>query len=637
MRLSDTITETAEVEPEAPPRRRRPWGLLFFLLACVALLALALRHGAGVVLLDPGDAVVVEDVVGGLPGEPRRVITEDAFALYVPVLQTARVLRLNDRALSVDATARTAEGVALSLRRARARYRVRAVDLLRAVGALGADPDGWDRAVSAEVGAALLDAYGRVGLIELADDATVTRALAAAEKKLGDRLAARGVELISLRPPAWRVDSDVQGTLAGVAQAKAQAARLRAEADTARAGGDAEVQAAVAEARKAHDAARAELEAEIEAAREALGAARARRRRRRHRARGPRARRGRRPGGARRGRAGDRRGRSEGARDAHRRPAGRRRGAVGPGHLAADGAVRTLFTLLCALIAIGATFAAVAVRVVPPGQALQGEARRLEAGLHLAAPWDDLQPAIAPPFRAWGGEADPLAAPTADGETARLDLVVYATAPRDAIEATLKKAIAAQPTDALLTPERRTTAWKAVTDALRAAHPDAEARLAGIALRGADDTRAEARRAEDVQQRLKAAQDELTEARAKLEAARRDVAQRVTEAKAQHARETAELRRVLSAEVADLRAKAEAYAQQRAAEADAQVATVLAGALDAEAEAEAQRDRLTAATLVRPGARLYLALEAVRRLEPGSLKGRTLAAWRDYFLPPAVP
>ncbi|MCA9559615.1 MAG: hypothetical protein KC583_13745, partial [Myxococcales bacterium] len=66
-------------------------------------------------------------------------------------------------------------------------------------------------------------------------------------------------------------------------------------------------------------------------------------------------------------------------------------------------------------------------------------------------------------------------------------------------------------------------------------------------------------------------------------------------------------------------------------------ATVLAGALDAEAEAEAQRDRLTAATLVRPGARLYLALEAVRRLEPGSLKGRTLAAWRDYFLPPAVP
>ncbi len=299
--------------------------------------------------------------------------------------------------------------------------------------------------------------------------------------------------------------------------------------------------------------------------------------------------------------------------------------------------MKTLFTLLCALIALGATFAAVAVRVVPPGQALQGEDRRLEAGLHLAAPWDELRPAIAPPFHAWGGEADPLAAPTADGETARLDLIVYADAPRDAVEAALKEAIAAQPTDALLSPERRTAAWKAVTDALRAALPDARAQLAGIALRGADDTAAEARRAEDIQQRLKAAQDEVAEARARLEAARSEVAARVGEAREQHARETTELRRVLSAEVADLRAQAEAYAQQRAAEAHAQVATVLAGALDAEAEAEAQRDRLTAATLARPGARLYLALEAVRRLEPGSLKGRTLAAWRDYFLPPAVP
>lgn len=273
MRLSDTITETADVEPEAP-RRRRPWTLLFFLLACVALLALALRHGAGVVLLDPGDAVVVEDVIAGLPGEPRRVITDDGFALYVPVLQTARVLRPNDRALSVDATARTAEGVALNLRRARARYRVRPVDLQRAVGALGADPTGWDAAVTAEVGAALLDAYGRVGLVQLADEAAVARALAGAEKRLADRLATLGVELISLRPPAWRVDSDVQGALARVAQAKAEAARLRAEADTTRAGADAAVQAAVGEAREAHEAARVELEVEIEAAREALGAAR---------------------------------------------------------------------------------------------------------------------------------------------------------------------------------------------------------------------------------------------------------------------------------------------------------------------------------------------------------------------------
>lgn len=299
--------------------------------------------------------------------------------------------------------------------------------------------------------------------------------------------------------------------------------------------------------------------------------------------------------------------------------------------------MKALFTLLCALVALGATFAAVAVRVVPPGQALQGEDRRLEAGLHLAAPWEELSPEVAPPFHAWGGDAEPLTAPTADGEAARLELVVYADAPRAAVDATLRKAIAAQPTDALLSPERRAAAWRAVADALRAAHPGAEARLAGIALRGADDARAEARRAQDIQQRLKAAQDEVALARAELDARRREVAAQVAEAKEAHARETAALRRELGAELADLRAQAEAYAQQRAAEADAQVATVLAGALEAEADAAAQRDRLTAAALSRPGARLYLALEAVRRLEPGSLKGRTLAAWRDYFLPPAEP
>ena len=263
MRLSETITRTAEDAPPAPPGWRAR-DAVWPLLALGALAGLGWRHGPGVALIDPGQAVVIRNASGvEWLGDAVRVEAEGEFALYLPVAQVARTVSLSERAVMGGTVGRSREGLAVGLRGARVRYGVRPVDAPRAIAALGDDPDAWDRAVVAELGAALLEAYGGTGVSDLARPEAVDAAARAAEKLLGDRLAEQGLELLAFRAPAAHLDGEIEGRLGTLADLNARTLAHR----------DAAIDAQALAERQAHDEAVA-LQGELEKTLAALSAER---------------------------------------------------------------------------------------------------------------------------------------------------------------------------------------------------------------------------------------------------------------------------------------------------------------------------------------------------------------------------
>ncbi len=296
--------------------------------------------------------------------------------------------------------------------------------------------------------------------------------------------------------------------------------------------------------------------------------------------------------------------------------------------------MRRAFLVGCGLVATCAAFAALAVRTVPVGERSDGHG----PGPRLVAPWAEWSTHPAPPRHGWGAndDAPALDARTRDGDHLKLSLTAYGEAdPKRAADA-LRQAVVQHATDALLTPGSRLEAWRAIVIAARAAAPGlTQARLSAIELIGADDARARERQLQSLDQRIGQAREEEARAADEAEAARQSVPQAVERARAEGQQRAAEGQAKLSLEIAELEGEAEAYAARRAGTTDARVRALLAEVEQAEAQVAARRDALTGAALARPAGRLFIALEAVRRLEPGSLKGKTLAEWRRHFLPEA--
>jgi hypothetical protein len=286
---------------------------------------------------------------------------------------------------------------------------------------------------------------------------------------------------------------------------------------------------------------------------------------------------------------------------------------------------RVVFQLACVALGLGGAFAALSLHAVPLGQAAQADGDRLSAGLHLLPPLTKLEWGAATPLH-MASAAHPMP-PVELQAGGRLRLAALA-----ASDAPLKAAVApfaaADPADPAHLRRQQ-----------RRAEKDAGGRvlLLGLHLSKARETERVAAAAAQLGERVATARAALTRAEQATERANVQVEQAAAVKKAEWASRLAEQQARTATEVARLAGAARLDSQAALSHVKAEGERLNAQAELAEARAESKTTQLNAALLATDTGRLHVALEAVRRQPPQSLRGRSLKAWRQYFLPTPEP
>ncbi len=318
--------------------------------------------------------------------------------------------------------------------------------------------------------------------------------------------------------------------------------------------------------------------------------------------------------------------------------------------------MRALLILLFVALGLGGVAALLFTQQVPADHVARGEAGDLKPGLRQVLPW---KPTTLLPTR---GQLrleglDRVMVKTAEGHAVGLDLsfpwAALAAPPEPgALKAAARKALqghlAGAPLASLLMwselDERLVAAGATLKTALKPLGVGCgQVRAHGVKLGPEVQMAAEALREADLSAAVERARADLGGARTKAREAKEAADRQVAAVHREWDAKEAALRAERGKEIAELEAEQARYTRRRSAEAEGIERRMRAEASKATASAAALRDRLASEVLSGPGGRIYIAVEAARRFELGSLALKSadpeflrrfgsIQAWRRFFL-----